>query len=128
MHRETFAKRLDLSAAPIHGAPSPHMLTDTAEIAVVLDGRQALELGRPQLLLDVPARTMIGRRTAERALQRCHRSIEGTLTPARHATEGATRGASLSAEEVKKAVEPYEADQDEIDRDNIVQQPRHEQN
>jgi len=40
----------------------------------------------------------------------------------------ATRGASLSAEEVKKAVEPYEADQDEIDRDNIVQQPRHEQN
>ena len=37
----------------------------------------------------------------------------------------ATRGASLSAEEVKKAVEPYEADQDEIDRDNIVQQPRH---
>ena len=39
-----------------------------------------------------------------------------------------TRGASLSAKEVKKAVEPYEADQDEIDRDNIVQQPRHEQN
>jgi hypothetical protein len=26
------------------------------------------------------------------------------------------------------AVEPYRADQDEIDRDNIVQQPRHEQN
>jgi hypothetical protein len=26
-----------------------------------------------------------------------------------------------SADEVKKAIEPYEADQDEIDRDNIVQ-------
>jgi hypothetical protein len=38
------------------------------------------------------------------------------------------RHANLSAEEVKKAVEPYEADQDEIDRNNIVQQPRHEQN
>lgn len=33
-----------------------------------------------------------------------------------------------SADEVIKAVEPYDADQDEIDRDNIVQQPRHEQN
>jgi hypothetical protein len=44
------------------------------------------------------------------------------------AASSATRGASLSAEEVKKAVEPYEADQDEIDRDNIVQQTRHEQN
>ena len=40
----------------------------------------------------------------------------------------AKRGASSSADEMKKAVEPYEADQDEIDRDNIVQQPRHEQN
>jgi hypothetical protein len=30
------------------------------------------------------------------------------------------RHANLSAEEVKKAVEPCEADQDEIDRDNIV--------
>ena len=33
-----------------------------------------------------------------------------------------------SADEVVKAVEPYDADQDQIDRDNIVQQPRHEQN
>ena len=32
-----------------------------------------------------------------------------------------------SADEVIKAVEPYDADQDEIDRDNIVQQPRHQQ-
>src|SRR5262249_23161019 len=50
----------------------------------------------------------------------------GGLTPSR--ASSATRGASLSAEEVKKAVEPYGADQDEIDRNNIVQQPRHEQN
>src|SRR5262245_52147661 len=28
----------------------------------------------------------------------------------------------------EKGFEPYEADQNEIDRDNIVQQPRHEQN
>src|SRR5258708_39105763 len=48
------------------------------------------------------------------------------LTPS--PASGARRGASLSAEEVKKAVEPYDANQDEIDRDNIVQQPRHEQN
>src|SRR6266480_6780270 len=40
----------------------------------------------------------------------------------------AKRGASSSADEMKKAVEPYEAHQDEIDRDNMVQQPRHEQN
>src|SRR5262244_3088299 len=45
-----------------------------------------------------------------------------------HPAPRAARAWRLSAEEVKKAVEPYEADQDEIDRDNIVQQPRHEQN
>src|SRR3954469_7074425 len=33
-----------------------------------------------------------------------------------------------SSDEVIKAVEPYDADQDEVDRDNIVQQSRHEQN
>jgi len=36
--------------------------------------------------------------------------------------------ASSSADEVKKAVEPYGAHQDEINRDNIVQQLRPEQN
>src|SRR5262245_17370819 len=35
---------------------------------------------------------------------------------------------SSSSDEVIKVVEPYDADQDEIDRDNIVQQSRHEQN
>ena len=33
-----------------------------------------------------------------------------------------------SADEMKNAVDPYDADQDEIDRHNIVQQPGHEQN
>jgi hypothetical protein len=29
---------------------------------------------------------------------------------------------------MENAVDPYDADQDEIDRDNIVQQSRHQQN
>jgi hypothetical protein len=33
-----------------------------------------------------------------------------------------------SADEMENAVDPYDADQDEIDRDNIVQQSRHQQN
>jgi hypothetical protein len=37
-------------------------------------------------------------------------------------------GARPSTDEMVDAVEPYRADQDEIGRDNIVQQPRHEQN
>src|SRR5262249_61405412 len=70
VHRETFAIRLDLSAAPKHGAPLSRMLAvaDVADIAAVFDWRSALELGGPQLVFDVPGRTMIRRRATESAL------------------------------------------------------------
>src|SRR5262245_29465157 len=41
---------------------------------------------------------------------------------------GRRRLRPLSADEVVDVVEPDRADQDEVDRDNIVQQPRHQQN
>jgi hypothetical protein len=43
-------------------------------------------------------------------------------------TLGEAAGTRPSTDEMIDAVEPYRADQDEIDRDNIVQEPRHEQN
>jgi len=55
-------------------------------------------------------------------------ALGGIMAVTSSPASSAKRGASSSADEMKKAVEPYEADQDEIDRDNIVQQPRHEQN
>jgi hypothetical protein len=36
--------------------------------------------------------------------------------------------AGSSPDKMEKAVDPYDADQDEIDRDDIVQQAWHEQN
>ena len=45
-----------------------------------------------------------------------------------HPAIGEAAGARPSSDEMIDAVEPYRADHDEIGRDNIVQQPRHEQN
>jgi hypothetical protein len=57
-----------------------------------------------------------------RLMALCSLTLE-TLPPcqARQSSRG-------SADEVIKAVEPYDADQDEVGRDNIIQQSRHEQN
>jgi hypothetical protein len=98
VQRQRRALRLELCASPKrHGAPSPTLaVADMAEIAAILDWRGALELGRPQLLLDVPMRTTISRRIEEGALQRRHRPIDGALTPAWDACEGVLGGRAKS--------------------------------
>jgi hypothetical protein len=50
------------------------------------------------------------------------------VTPSTAASAIRAAPVHSSPDEMKNAVDPYNADQDEIDRDNIVQQPRHEQN
>jgi hypothetical protein len=54
-------------------------IADAAEIAAVLDCRGAFELRGPEFLFYVPVRTVICRWAAERALQGCDRSIDGTF-------------------------------------------------
>jgi transcription antitermination factor NusG len=71
-------------------------VADVAEIAAVFDCRRVSELAGPEFLFDVPVRTTVSRRIAEGALQRCHRTIEGALTPARDACEGVLGGRAKS--------------------------------
>src|SRR6516164_1448893 len=94
MPRKMIAGLLDLSAAPVHSAASSCLLAvaDVTEIAAILDRRGALKLGVAQLLLDVPMRIPVTGWIAERTLQRCHRSIDSTLTPTRDASESVHRG------------------------------------
>src|SRR6516225_459871 len=88
VQRETFTIRLDLSAAPKHGAPSALLvITGVAAIAAMLDWRSTFELRIPQLVLDVPMRIPVTGRNTELALQRCHRAVNSTLAPARDAGE-----------------------------------------
>jgi hypothetical protein len=63
-----------------------------AEIAAVSDWRRALELRGPQLVFDVPVRIPVTGWIAEGALQRCHRAINGALTPARKTGESILGG------------------------------------
>jgi hypothetical protein len=74
-------------------------ITNVAEIASVLDWRSILELGGPELLLNVPMRTTISRRIEEGTLQGCHSSIDSTFAPAWDTCErvfgGATEGYSV---------------------------------
>ena len=93
VQRETFTIRLDLSAAPKHGAPSALLvITGVAAIAAMLDWRSTFELRIPQLVLDVPMRIPVTGRNTELALQRCHRAVNSTLAPARDAGESILGG------------------------------------
>jgi hypothetical protein len=47
-----------------------------------------------ELLLNVPMRTTVRRRTEEGTLQRCHSSIDSTFAPTRDTTDGVLGGAA----------------------------------
>src|SRR5262245_56008781 len=102
MQRQRCPVRLKLRTSPIHGAPSPCRLAvaDMTEIAAVLDRRFALELGGPQLLLDVPMRPAVAGRGEEGPLQGGDSPIHSAFTPARDAAKGilggTAKGATLS--------------------------------
>src|SRR6516225_1911221 len=95
MPRQAVATLLNLSAAPIHGAPSTCVLlaiTNVPEIAAVFDWRSALKLSGPQLVFDVPMRVPVTGWVAKGTLQRCHRAINGALAPTWHAAESVLSG------------------------------------
>src|SRR5262249_16724637 len=98
VQRQPRAVRLKLRTRPIHDTSSARMLAiaDAAEIAVVLDGRQALKLGVPQLLLNVPMRGPVTRRIAEGALQTRHGSVDRAFAQARHAGQSVPRSSGES--------------------------------
>jgi hypothetical protein len=99
VRRQTFTPGLNLSAAPVHGAPSSRALAvaHVTEIAQILDRRRGLKLARvSELLLDIPASTTIRGRITERALERRHRPVNGALTPTRNAGESGLGGRAKS--------------------------------
>jgi len=63
-------------------------IANVPEIAPISDRRGALELGRPQLVFDVPVRIPVTGRIAERALQRCYGTTDGAFAPTRETGEG----------------------------------------
>ena len=63
-------------------------IADMAAVAAVLDRGSALELARAAEFLRAISTTTISGRIEEGALQARHRTIDGTLTPARNTGQG----------------------------------------
>ena len=98
MQRQRRPLRLELCTRPIHSAPLSCMLAvaNMAKIPAILNRRPISELAGPELPLNVPMRTTVSRRIEEGALQRCHRSVNGALAPARDTREGVLGGRAKS--------------------------------